>query len=63
MADISEFIKKYSKYKTSFKITSYDSCNDRYLCLDESNENFDFDRIIADIYPEAHNRPNSFDSI
>ena len=63
MADISEFIKKYSKYQTTFKVTSYDDNNDIHLCTDELNDNINFDKIIEDIYPEAHNRPNTFDAI
>ncbi len=64
MADINEFLKKYSKYKTTFKATSYDNNNDISLCTDEQNENIDFDKIIADIYPNSKvYRPNSFDSI
>lgn len=64
MADISEFIKKYSKYQTTFKITSYDDTNDKYLCKDELNQNINFDAIIADIYPNSKEyRPKSFDSI
>jgi len=64
MADIGEFIKKYSKYKTTFKETSHDSSNDKHLCLDESQENIDFDAIIADKYPDPDDyRPKSFDSV
>lgn len=64
MADISEFINKYSQYETTFKVTSYDDNNDKYLCLDETNVNINFDAIIADIYPDPNNyRPKSFDSI
>jgi len=64
MADINEFIRQYSKYKTTFKITSFDSKNDRHLCLDEFIVNIDFDKIIADIYPNSKKfRPKSFDSL
>lgn len=64
MADINEFIKKYSKYSTSFKETSFDSENNKSLCLDEQNENINFDEIIAEIYPNSFEyRPKSFDSI
>ena len=64
MADISEFIKKYSKYQTTFKVTSYDDKNNIYLCTDELNDNINFDKIIADIYPDSnHYRPKTFDSI
>ncbi len=64
MAEISEFLKKYSKYKSTFKVTSFDSHNDEYLCLDESQQNINFDEIIADKYPDPNEyRPKSFDSI
>jgi len=64
MADISEFLKKYSEYKTTFKVTSFDSHNNKYLCLDESQQNINFDEIIADKYPDPDEyRPKSFDSI
>lgn len=64
MADIALFIKKYSKYQTTFKVTSYDDNNKKYVCLDELNQNINFDEIIADIYPNSKEyRPKSFDSI
>ena len=64
MADINEFLKRYSKYYTSFKVTSYDSLNKKPLCFDETIKNIDFDKIIADIYPNSKEyRPKSFDSI
>lgn len=64
MADIGVFIKKYSKYQTTFKVTSYDDNNKKYVCSDELNQNINFDEIIADIYPNSlEYRPKSFDSI
>lgn len=64
MADISEFIKKYNEYKTTFKVTSYDDNNDVHLCSDETQENINFDAIIESKYPESYEyRPESFDSI
>ncbi len=64
MADISEFVKKYAEYKTTFKVTSYDDYNDTHLCLDELQENINFDEIIANKYPNPNEyRPKSFDSV
>jgi len=64
MADIGVFLKKYSKYQTTFKVTSYDDNNKEHLCSDELNLNINFDEIIADIYPNSlEYRPKSFDSI
>ena len=64
MADIKEFIKEYSSYQTTFKVTSYDDNNDECLCNDESVLNINFDKIIADMYPNSKEfRPKTFDSI
>ncbi|MGK0255753.1 MAG: hypothetical protein ACI81I_000359 [Arcobacteraceae bacterium] len=64
MANIGVFIKKYSKFQTTFKVTSYDDNNKEHICLDELNQNINFDEIIADIYPNSKEyRPKSFDSI
>ena len=64
MADIGVFLEKYSKYQTTFKVTSYDDNNKEHICLDELNQNINFDEIIADIYPNSKEyRPKSFDSI
>ena len=64
MADLSEFLKKHSQYKTTFKVTSYDDKNSVYLCLDEQNITINFDALVADIYPDSNSyRPKTFDSI
>lgn len=64
MADIVKFLRKYSNYQTTFKITSYDDTNDISLCTDETVQNIDFDKIIADKYPNPMEcRPKSFDAI
>ncbi len=64
MADIKEFISKYSTYQTTFKEVSFDSQNNQHLCLDETISTFNFDAIISDIYPNPMTyRPKSFDSI
>ena len=63
MADISQFIRKYQKFNSTFKITSFDSDNNEYLCMDESQEVINYDKIIEEKYPDSNIRPKTFDSI
>ncbi len=63
MADINLFLKTYNNYLSTFKDTSYDSENDEYLCMDTDNKVIDYDRIIAEKYPDSNQRPKSFDAI
>jgi YesN/AraC family two-component response regulator len=63
MADIGEFIREYSDFKSSFKATSFDSENGEYLCFDESQEVINYDEIIEEEYPNSNRRPKSFDAI
>lgn len=63
MADIGQFIREYSSYKSTFKITSFDDENKVNLCTDESQEVVNFDRIIENKYPDSNKRPKSFDAL
>ncbi len=63
MADIGQFLKKYSSFKSTFKETSYDSSNSDSLCTDEVNCAINFDAIIEYKYPDSNKRPKSFDAI
>ncbi len=63
MADISQFIRDYSSYKSTFKITSFDDENKVNLCTDESQEVINFDQIISIKYPDSNKRPKSFDAL
>ena len=63
MADITQFIKKYNQYKTSFKKTSFDDNNKIYLCNDETQNVINFDEIIKVKYPNSNQRPKSFDAL
>ena len=63
MANISQFIRKYQKFTSTFKITSFDSENNEYLCTDESQEVINYDKIIEEKYPNSNTRPKTFDSI
>jgi len=63
MADIRRFFEEYKKHKSTFKLTSFDSENREYLCLDETQEVLNFDELIEKIYPDSNKRPKSFDAI
>jgi len=63
MADTKEFFRKYTKYISTFKKTSFDSDNKEYLCYDETQNVIDFDKIIEEKYPDSNIRPKSFDAI
>ena len=63
MADIHQFIKEYSQYKSTFKETSFDDNNEIYLCHDESQNVINFDKIIEIKYPDSNKRPKSFDAL
>lgn len=63
MADIGVFIREYSPFKSTFKETSFDKENVVSLCKDESQEVIDFDKIIAEKYPDSNKRPKSFDAL
>jgi hypothetical protein len=63
MADIDQFLKKYSKYKSTFKETSFDSTNKYSLCKDETQYVINFDKIVEERYPDSNNRPKSFDAL
>jgi hypothetical protein len=63
MADISQFLKEYSKYKSTFKETSFDSSNNYELCKDETQSVINFDKIVEERYPDSNKRPKSFDAL
>jgi hypothetical protein len=63
MADIGQFVQKYSQYKSSFKATSFDSEHGTYLCMDDSQIVMDYDGIVASLYPNSQQRPKSFDAL
>ncbi|CAA6813188.1 MAG: Unknown protein [uncultured Campylobacterales bacterium] len=68
MAEISyAFSKCYKDYFSTFKETSIDDNNKdkppKYLCTDESVSVINFDEMIKDKYPNADERPQSFDAI
>lgn len=63
MADIGSFIREYSSFKSTFKITSFDDANNVSLCNDESQEVINFDKIIETNYPNSNDRPKSFDAL
>ena len=63
MADISQFVRKYEEFTSTFKTTSFDSDNNEYLCMDESQEVINYDKIIEEKYPDSNIRPKTFDSI
>ena len=44
------FDKSFSKYKSTFKDTSYDDKKDQYLCTDRSQVVYNFDQIVRDKY-------------
>jgi hypothetical protein len=63
MADIGQFLKKYSNFESTFKETSLDSENGQYLCVDESQSVINFDKIVEKKYPDSNIRPKSFDTL
>ncbi len=63
MADINQFKQKYASFVSTFKLTSYDSNNDIYLCKDETQEVINFDKIIETKYPDSNIRPKVFDAL
>jgi len=63
MADIGQFQKEYSQYRSTFKETSFDDNNEIYLCNDESQNVINFDKILELKYPDSNKRPKSFDAL
>lgn len=63
MADIGLFIREYSSYKSTFKITSFDDAHDVSLCNDESQEVINFDKVVETKHPNSNKRPKSFDAL
>lgn len=65
MAGIDQFLRLYSKHKTTFKETSYDDDNEVSLCKDETQKVINFDEIIAEKFPDPQKsgRPKSFDAV
>ena len=63
MADINQFMKAYSSFVSTFKLTSYDSENGVYLCKDETQKVVDFDKIIEVKYHDSNKRPKTFDAL
>ncbi len=63
MADISQFMKNYHDFNSTFKESSFDSENCEYVCNDESQEVINFDKIIESKYPDSNSRPKSFDAM
>ncbi|WP_418187354.1 hypothetical protein ACNSOP_09870 [Aliarcobacter lanthieri] len=62
--NIKEFLEdKLKCYKSTFKDTSYDDTNDRYLCSDEvSSDVYDFDKYVEDNFDKSK-LPSSPDAI
>ena len=63
MADIGQFLKTHSCFISTFKETSYDTSNDVPLCQDALNSVINFDAIVENRYPNAQQRPKSFDAL
>ncbi|MCK5538103.1 MAG: hypothetical protein KAI79_14855 [Bacteroidales bacterium] len=63
MANIGQFLQSYQNFQSTFKETSFDSSNHKYLCTDESQTVINFDKIIEKNYPNSNTRPKSFDAI
>jgi hypothetical protein len=63
MADFSIFIKTFNSYNSTFKECSFDDSNGIYICYDESQNIINFDKLVEGLYPNANNRPKSFDAI
>jgi len=67
MADFNIFLKTHNFYLSTFKETSLDNHHKdkskEYLCMDESQEVINFDKIIEDKYPDSNIRPKAFDAI
>ncbi|MFK7780600.1 MAG: hypothetical protein QM490_05715 [Candidatus Gracilibacteria bacterium] len=62
MADIySIFHSNFKDYKSSLKQTSLDNENNQYLCFNEENIVYDFDKITKELYPEK--QPSSYDAL
>ena len=61
------FNTNYQSYFTTFKETSLDNHDKNkpieYLCLDETQEVINFDKIIEDKYPNPYSRPQAFDAL
>jgi len=63
MADISQFIRTYQSFQSTFKDTSFDSEHSEYLCYDESQSVINFDKLLEKDYPDSNARPKSFDAL
>jgi len=63
MADIGQFLQSYQSHQSTFKKTSFDDSNQKYLCTDTSQIVINFDELIEEIYPDSNIRPKSFDAI
>jgi len=63
MADIGQFLQLYQSCQSTFKETSFDDNNQKYLCTDESQAVINFDKLIEAIYPNSNGRPKSFDAV
>jgi len=56
------FENKYKDFKATFRETSFDPRNDKYLCNSEKEKNlFNFDKIVKIKFPKK--QPSSVDSI
>lgn len=62
--NLKEFLEnKLKKYQSTFKNTSYDDTNNRYLCNDETTSNvYDFDKYIKENFDKSK-LPSSPDAI
>jgi len=68
MAEISYALEQnFKDFFSTFKETSKDNHDKgelpQYLCMDESQNVINFDKIMEDRYPDPNNRPQSFDAV
>lgn len=62
MADASSiFLSKFKPFISTLKETSFDKENKVYLCKDEIQKVYDFDKIIKNLYPLK--QPASYDAL
>lgn len=62
MADAQSIFKsKFDSFSSTLKETSYDDKNDKYLCQDNIQIVYDFDKITKERYPTK--QPSSYDSL
>jgi len=62
MGDASSiFLSKFKPFISTLKETSFDKDNQVYLCKDEIQKVYDFDKIVKELYPSK--QPASYDAL